>query len=230
MSLFKTSSSFIGYRIFRSDRSLLSRTALISVLVCVSFFVLTPNAYPVQVMLVWDPVIHPDLAGYKIYWGNSSRNYNVSTDVGNQTSCTIRDLIDNETYYFAATAYSIYGEESDFSNEVSYSSVNNSPVLHPIGTKSIVEGQLLQFTVMATDPDGDTLTYSVSNLPTGANFDSISHIFSWTPSYGDAGNYSVIFTVTDIGTPSLSDSETVTITVGDVVAIQAAPNNLTIIK
>ena len=119
MSLFKTSPSFIRYRIFRSGRSLLSRTALISVLVCVSIFILTPNAYPVQVMLVWDPVIHPDLAGYKIYWGNSSRNYNVSTDVGNQTSCTIRDLIDNETYYFAATAYSIYGEESDFSNEVS---------------------------------------------------------------------------------------------------------------
>ena len=54
-------------------------------------------------MLVWDPVIHPDLAGYKIYWGNSSRNYNVSTDVGNQTSCKIRDLIDDETYTRART-------------------------------------------------------------------------------------------------------------------------------
>jgi hypothetical protein len=39
--------------------------------------------------------------------------------VGNQTSWTITNLIDNETYYFAVTAYDSYANESDYSNEVS---------------------------------------------------------------------------------------------------------------
>jgi hypothetical protein len=150
--------------------------------------------------------------------------------VGNQTSCTITDLVDTEPYYFAATAYDIYGNESDYSNEVSYSSVNNSPVLNLIGTKTTVEGKLLQFAVMATDPDGDALSYSVNYLPAGANFDSANGTFSWTPTIGDAGDYSLFFTTTDTGTPPLSASETVTILVGDVDALPAAPKKLSLVK
>jgi hypothetical protein len=59
-----------------------------------------------------------------IYYGTSSRDYDVSLDVGNWTSTTIAGFYDSETYYFDVTAYSIYGEESDFSNEVSWSSAS----------------------------------------------------------------------------------------------------------
>jgi hypothetical protein len=79
--------------------------------------------------LRWDPVVtHPDLAGYKIYYGNSSRNYDDTTDVGNQTSWTITDLIDTESYYFAVTAYDIYANESGYSNEVSVTFSDSSAV------------------------------------------------------------------------------------------------------
>jgi len=94
-------------------------------------------------------------------------------------------------------------------------SPNNGPILAFIGSKTVNEGHLLEFTVTATDPDGDNLTYSASNLPSGATFDPETHIFSWTPEYGQAGGYpNVLFTVTDDGVPPLSDSET--ITMGDV--------------
>ena len=226
----KTLPSFIGFRSLRSELSLLSRTALVIILAGLCLLILTSYAYPAQVTLIWDPVTHPDLAGYKIYYGNSSRNYVVSTEVGNQTSCTITDLIDTEPYYFAATAYDIYRNGSDYSNEVSYSSANNSPVLNPIGTKTTVEGQLLQFTVSATDPDGDALSYSVNYFPAGANFDSATRTFWWTPTEGDVGDYSVLFTVTDTGTPPLSASETALIIVGNMDALPAAPKNLTLSK
>ncbi len=80
------------------------------------------SAYPAQTTLMWDQVIHPDLAGYMIYYGTSSGNYDVSLDVANWTSVTIAGLDGSETYYFAVTAYSAYGDESDFSNEVQWTS------------------------------------------------------------------------------------------------------------
>jgi len=42
--------------------------------------------------------------------------------------------------------------------------VNHNPLIATIGDKSIEENQTLSFTVSASDPDGDNLTYSASNL------------------------------------------------------------------
>ncbi len=96
---------------------------------------------------------------------------------------------------------------------ITVNNVNQAPVLAPIGNKTVNEGQLLEFTISATDPDGDPLTYSASNLPSGASFDPATRTFSWTPSYIQAGPYEdVHFEVTD-GT--LTDSEDIDITVNE---------------
>jgi hypothetical protein len=95
--------------------------------------------------------------------------------------------------------------------------VNEPPVLDAIGDQSVNEGELLQFVISATDPEGDNLTYSATGVPDGATFDSGTHTFTWTPDYDQAGTYAgVNFTVTDDGAPPASDSETITITVIDV--------------
>jgi len=100
---------------------------------------------------------------------------------------------------------------------------NLQPVLNPIGSKTVNEGQTLTFTVTGSDPDSDqTLSYSASNLPTGATFDPATQTFTWTPAPGSAGNYPVTFTVTDSGTPPLSASETVSITVNVPPTIEAS--------
>jgi hypothetical protein len=39
-----------------------------------------------EVTLEWDFNIEPDIAGYVVYWGPTSRNYSDSVDVGNQNS------------------------------------------------------------------------------------------------------------------------------------------------
>jgi len=96
---------------------------------------------------------------------------------------------------------------------VTVNEVNLSPVLNPIGYKTVQEGALLQFTITASDPDipAQTLTYSASNLPPGATFNPTTHIFSWTPTSGQVGVYpSVHFEVSD---GDLTDSEDITITV-----------------
>jgi len=90
-------------------------------------------------------------------------------------------------------------------------STNRAPVLDSIGDKAVVEQTTLSFTISATDPDGNTLAYSASNLPVGATFDAATRTFSWTPEEGQAGVYAGIrFQVSD---GSLSDAEDITITV-----------------
>jgi hypothetical protein len=94
---------------------------------------------------------------------------------------------------------------------------NHAPILDPIGNKTVGEGEMLAFTLSATDADGNTLTYSASNLPVGATLDTATGVFSWTPSYNQSGNYADIeFSVTDNGTPMQLDSELISISVGDV--------------
>ncbi len=48
------------------------------------------------------------------------------------------------------------------------SPANSAPILNTIGNKTVVQKQLLSFQVSASDVDGDVLTYSVSNIPSGA--------------------------------------------------------------
>jgi adhesin HecA-like repeat protein len=89
--------------------------------------------------------------------------------------------------------------------------IDSPPILNSIGNKTVNEGSLLSFTISATDPDGDSLTYSASNLPSGASFNASTRTFSWTPGFTQAGSYtSVHFQVSD---GSLTDSEDITFTV-----------------
>lgn len=88
---------------------------------------------------------------------------------------------------------------------------NNAPVLDSIGNKNVNENQLLEFSVNANDADGDSLDYYAGNLPNGATF--TSKTFSWTPDFFQAGEYEILFNVTD---GNDWDSELITINVKDV--------------
>ena len=87
------------------------------------------------------------------------------------------------------------------------------PKFNPIGENRfmnsnifIVEGNEVQFTVSAEDPDGDALTLSASDVPDWANFDPATGVFSGiAPSWSDDDQirdtqknvYDITFEVTD---------------------------------
>jgi hypothetical protein len=79
-----------------------------------------PYVQAAEVTLAWDPVDSPELAGYQIYYGSEPGNYQWVVDVGNITSFSLGNLTIGATYYSAATAYTTTGQESGFSNEVSF--------------------------------------------------------------------------------------------------------------
>ena len=75
---------------------------------------------------------------------------------------------------------------------------NNVPVFGRIGSLSVNETEKIEFTLRATDADGDPIVYGASNLPGGAIFDSlITQKFVWTPGYEQAGNHDIVFIAQD---------------------------------
>jgi hypothetical protein len=96
---------------------------LLIVLLTPLAFSLWPFASAAQaaaVTLAWDANSDLDVAGYRMWYGTTSHNYTSMISVGNKTTCTITNLEPGQTYYFAATAYDHNGNESAFSQEISY--------------------------------------------------------------------------------------------------------------
>lgn len=106
--------------------------------------------------------------------------------------------------------------------------INNPPSLdfwptNPQGD----EGQRLYFYVMLSDPDYDALILNVEGLPEGADLERLNdslYLFEWTPTFAQAGVYTVKFIVSD-GTDSASEDITITVNEkGNVTNIAASAN------
>jgi hypothetical protein len=65
----------------------------------------------------------------------------------------------------------------------------------PLGTLPLKEGVALEFTPVGEAP-GATVVQA-SGLPEGATFDAARQLFSWTPSYTQAGQYTVTFQLSE---------------------------------
>lgn len=74
---------------------------------------------------------------------------------------------------------------------------NHKPVWTPAADKTVTANQTVQFSVLATDPDGDTVHYTLLNWPAGGNFHAASRTFSWTPNSNQVGTHVVSFRASD---------------------------------
>jgi len=82
--------------------------------------------------------------------------------------------------------------------------VNQPPTISGSPATSVTVGSSYSFTPAASDADGDALTFSVSNLPAWAGFNSGTGAMAGTPTDADAGTYSnIVISVSD-GTDSAS--------------------------
>ena len=93
--------------------------------------------------------------------------------------------------------------------------VNHAPDLVDQTDTMVVENQYLTFTLVASDPDGDDISYSSPELPAGATLDATTGVFEWTPTFVQSGLYTVTFIATDWAVPALTDTERTHITVGN---------------
>jgi len=144
-------------------RSTLCFTLSILIACILSFFIYRSSADAAQVTLAWDPNMEPDLAGYRIYVGYMSRDYDYFMDAGNHTSCVVSGLEQDQMYYFAVTAYDTENLESDFSNEVMATiwSENQPPTADAGPNQDVDEGVVVTLDASnSIDPDNDPLSYT----------------------------------------------------------------------
>lgn len=101
---------------------------------CFLFACLTAVADP---KITWDPNTEPDLGGYRIYWGPTSRTYTNFIQVAAQPGVRLTNTVPIPGIKFVAvTAFSTNGLESDFSNEIT---LTNKPAA-PGNVKQVVSG------------------------------------------------------------------------------------------
>ncbi len=80
-------------------------------------------AWSVEANFSWLPNSESDIDSYRLYYGDNTRDYShfitvEPTVVNGRVNGTITGLDDSQTYYFAVTAYTTYGYESNYSEEI----------------------------------------------------------------------------------------------------------------
>ncbi len=77
--------------------------------------------------LAWNPNPEPDIAGYKLFWGETNATP-TTIDVGKVTQADVDDLVQGRTYRFYLTAYNTAGLESNPSAAVIYTQSGPPPI------------------------------------------------------------------------------------------------------
>lgn len=118
-------------------------------------------------------------------------------DVGSATTCVVTGLTEGVTYFYRAKAYHTTSN-SPYSSVTSVVTMASAPGLNPIGARDAFLGESLQFQVTATSTEGDPVTLTVTNLPSGAEFYPTNEVgyFVWNNA-SPTGDYSVTFTAAD---------------------------------
>jgi beta-glucanase (GH16 family) len=75
---------------------------------------------------------------------------------------------------------------------------NNAPIISSVNpVTSVIEGTLYNYTLTATDPEDDDLTFSATTKPDWLTFNSTSGILTGTPAITDVGSQAVELIVSD---------------------------------
>jgi len=76
--------------------------------------------------------------------------------------------------------------------------LNSAPTITGAPPSNILEGELYEFVPTASDPDGDTLEFSIARKPAWASFDKATGRLAGTPDSEDVGNFTnIAITVSD---------------------------------
>ncbi|MEW8539447.1 MAG: putative Ig domain-containing protein [Candidatus Thiodiazotropha endolucinida] len=94
---------------------------------------------------------------------------------------TVSDGVDSQTLSFTITV--VQG--------------NRAPVITSAPTAFVIEGDEWRYTLVADDPDGDSLNYAMIQAPSGAALNPATGLITWPTAGVVLGNYDFLFNVVD---------------------------------
>jgi len=105
--------------------------------------------------------------------------------------------------------------------------VNHAPVITSTPITTATVGVLYTYDVEATDPDGDTLTYSLTTGPKGMIIETATGLVTWTPDSNQTGKHNISV---EISNESKKTTQNFTITVSERLYATAITNQVTDLK
>ena len=172
-----------------------------------------------QINLAWSPPVedgNSPILGYMIEFKKDGSSYStlVADTESDSRSYSHKNLSINSMYTYRVSAINDAGTSGP-SNEFSATPKSTNIQISPLGKLTIDEGKLLLFTAKLADNSVKDVVFSLENSPpAGSKIISNTGVFSWTPTSSDGGKtYSFDIVAKKDG---LSDKETITITVNDV--------------
>jgi hypothetical protein len=157
---------------------------------CFGFAALSAIVHAGTLTLAWNGSPSPIVAGYAVFYGEASRTYTSSLNVGSNLTAALTGLTPGLTYYFGVIAYDANGDQSAFSNEIT----NRLPIIPSIIvqplTPTAFAGLPVTLTVgVAGDPPLSFQWFDGLVPVPGATASSLS----WPQiASSNAGNYSVM--------------------------------------
>ena len=130
-------------------------------------------------------------------------------DIGNQDSYQLKTSYDDAGSHTVKVSVSDGMSASDRLWALTVRNVNRKPIVQPLDDITAKETDTIVIELNAMDEDGDALVYSVD----GKGFEQQGSVFQWATGYNDAGQYTLIVTVSD---GSAETSQEVVVTVDNV--------------
>ncbi len=100
---------------------------------------------------------------------------------------------------------------------------NSTPIIESDPVTTAKEGAVYTYDVEATDPNGDTLTYSLTVSPTDMTINSTTGVISWTPTESQIGENEVVVEVSD-GSRSNTQEFTIIVDEAKLASIEVLPS------
>ncbi|HEY9042199.1 MAG TPA: Ig-like domain-containing protein, partial [Rheinheimera sp.] len=138
--------------------------------------------------------------------GAAISSYTVTSNPGNFTASgasaplTVTGLTNGTAYTFTVTATNSAGTSaaSGSSNSVTPQQSNRAPTIGGAPATTVLQGNAYSFVPTASDADNDTLSFSITNLPVWAQFNTSTGALSGTPTAEHIGTTAgIVITVTD---------------------------------
>ena len=158
----------------------------------------------------WDRNPEPTVVGYRLSYGTQPGIHGTSLDVGNVVSYVFFPPL-GQRYYVVVQALDSTGALSSKSAEVVFdapAAQNQPPVLIQPANQSATQNSSQLVTLVASDPEGATVSFGAAGLPPGLTLHTGTGVISGTVT--TVGTYTVTATASD---GSLTATRTFTWTV-----------------